>query len=149
MAPTGQEKSGNFDTETCVFLFVGTCILTKRCEWLTTLFAKAMVQMWRKPLTFSFTLVLVTLVYKKCIRRLIVAEALLWMLNETSAIDMHVLFFIKELNTTQFKIKAASMSFYFLVKKTLKCYVGISLSMLASLSGTRATPLIHQHLAEA
>ena len=77
MAPNDQEKSGNFDTETCVFLFVGTCILTKRCEWLTTLFAKAIVQVRRKPLIISFTLRLVTLVYKKCIRRLIVAEALL------------------------------------------------------------------------
>ena len=63
-------------------------------------FAKAMVQVRRKPLIFSFTLLLVTLVYKKCIRRLIVAEALLWMLNETSAIDMHVLFYQRtELNT--------------------------------------------------
>ena len=88
MAPSDQEKSGNF-------LFFGTCILTKRCEWLTTLFAKAMVQVRRKPVIFSFTLRLVTLVYKKCIRRLIVAEALLCMLNETSAIDMYVLFLSK------------------------------------------------------
>ena len=69
-------------------------------------FAKAMVQVRRKPLIFSFTLLLVTLVYKKCIRRLIVAEALLWMLNETSAIDMHVLFFLSK-NWTQHTLKSS------------------------------------------
>jgi len=41
MAPGGQEKSGNFVTKTCVFLFVGT--LAKACEWLITTLPKAMV----------------------------------------------------------------------------------------------------------
>ena len=77
MAPSDQGKSGNFDTETCVFLFFWYMYLNKKMSLDNDAFAKAMVQARRKPLIFGFTLRLVTLVYKKCIRRLIVAEALL------------------------------------------------------------------------